>query len=371
MPWTRFALIVVGALVGFLAAPPMALADENAGDASDWFPLESISFLVENDSISGTDRHYTNGLKASVLLKKDRLKKFSRWLAKTLKLFPASCEERLGEDQKRSDRDQKRSGQDKKHPDACERRIGFALGQNIYTPGDLAVTTLQTEDRPYAGWLYAELGMTAQTENRLDSVAISLGVIGPASQADDVQRAWHRLLNITQPRGWQHQLKNEPALNISYQRSWRYFKDNSSFFGFDADAMSHLGFSLGNVFTNAAAGLTVRIGDDFKGDFGGPPRIRPSMPGAAHFKPPEDGFGWYLFAGIEGRAVARNIFLDGNTFTDSHSVDKKILVGDAQLGLALLFKPVRITYTQVFRTIEFDGQVTPHHFGAFSVTWNF
>ncbi len=356
MASTRLAFLAAGVLIGLLASPPMAVADENAGDASDWFPLESISFLVENDSIGGTDRHYTNGLKASVLLKKDRLNIFSGWLARTLKLFPDGCE--------------KVSGEGKKLPDVCERRIGFALGQNIYTPGDLTATTLQIDDRPYAGWLYGELGLTSQTKDRLDSVAISLGVIGPASQANDVQRAWHRAFNITRPRGWQHQLKNEPALNITYERSRRFEWHRTPLFGLDTDFTPHGGLSLGNVFTYAAAGLMARVGQDFAGDFGGPPRIRPSMPGAAHFEPP-GGFGWYLFAGVEGRAVARNIFLDGNTFTDSHSVDKKTFVGDAQLGLALIFRRFRITYTQVLRTIEFDGQATPHHFGAISVTVNF
>jgi lipid A 3-O-deacylase len=53
------------------------------------------------------------------------------------------------------------------------------------------------------------------------------------------------------------------------------------------------------------------------------------MPGAAYFQTPKGGFGWCLFASFEGRAVARNIFLDGNTFTDSHSIDKKTFVGYA------------------------------------------
>ncbi|MCZ6609287.1 MAG: lipid A deacylase LpxR family protein [Alphaproteobacteria bacterium] len=331
MPVLR--VFVLCGLVALAAAAPAHGAEDRA----------SFSVLVENDSFGGTDRHYTNGLKASWLSKKGGIKGLSRWLARALPLFPKDG----------------------------DRRIGFAVGQNIYSPADLSATTLQTEDRPYAGWLYGELGLTAQTRNRLDSVALSLGVIGPASQADDVQKAWHRLFNITRPRGWEHQLNNEPALNISYQHRRRYFRENTPFFGLDADVMPHLGLSLGNVFTYGAAGLTVRFGDDFAGDFGGPPRIRPSMPGAGHFQSPASGFGWYLFAGIEGRAVARNIFLDGNTFTDSHSVDKKTFVGDAQLGFALIFRRFRITYTQVLRTFEFDGQATPHTFGAISLTANF
>jgi len=92
--------------------------------------------------------------------------------------------------------------------------------------------------------------------------------------------------------------------------------------GLDADVLPHFGGALGNVFTYGAAGVTLRIGSGLEDDFG-PPRIRPSLPGSAYFLPGK-GFNWYLFAGLEGRAVLYNIFLDGNTFTDSHSVDKSL-----------------------------------------------
>lgn len=67
----------------------------------------------------------------------------------------------------------------------------------------------------------------------------------------------------------------------------------------------------------------LRLGQRLPLDYG-PPRIQPSLPGSGFFVPPQDRFGWYLFAGVEGRAVARNIFLDGNTFRDSRSVDKEL-----------------------------------------------
>jgi lipid A 3-O-deacylase len=78
------------------------------------------------------------------------------------------------------------------------------------------------------------------------------------------------------------------------------------------DVIPHFGGSLGNVFTYAAAGFTVRLGSDLDQDFG--PRIRPSLPGGGYFRA-QKGFNWYLFAGLEGRAGLRNIFLDGNTLS--------------------------------------------------------
>jgi hypothetical protein len=80
------------------------------------------------------------------------------------------------------------------------------------------------------------------------------------------------------------------------------------------------------------------------------------------------GFGWYLFAGIEGRAVARNIFLDGNTFRGSRSVDKKHLVGDLQFGFVLDWSDVRLGYTHVLRSREFQAQESVDGFGSLSLS---
>ena len=67
----------------------------------------------------------------------------------------------------------------------------------------------------------------------------------------------------------------------------------------------------------------------------------------------------------------RNIFLDGNTWKDSRSVDKKPLVGDLQAGLAITINGTRIAYTHVIRSKEFDGQDQHDEFGALSVSFNF
>ena len=99
-----------------------------------------------------------------------------------------------------------------------------------------------------------------------------------------------------------------------------------------------------------------------------PPQTPPSVPGSGFFIPLHC-FGWYLFPGIEGRAVARNIFLDGNTFRDSRNVDKEPLVGDLQFGIAITWRNLRLGYTHVLRTREFKGQGDRRDdFGALSLS---
>ena len=251
-------------------------------------------------------------------------------------------------------------------------RVSYALGQSIFTPNDISRSDLIEDDRPYAGWLYFAVGLLSDRRqgpgrfsNRLDSLELNLGIVGPAALGEQVQTFVHELTNSTLPQGWDHQLENEPGFLLIYDRQWQGQYD-IQLNGLELDLSPHVGGALGNVMTYAAAGATLRFGRYLAGDYGAP-LIRPSMPGSGFFtKIP--GFGWYVFAGLEGRAVLQNIFLDGNTFKDSHSVDKEPLVGDLQAGLVFTWGDYRLSLTNVFRSREFKLQEEPTNFGALSLS---
>jgi hypothetical protein len=133
------------------------------------------------------------------------------------------------------------------------------------------------------------------------------------------------------------------------------------------DLTPNFGASVGNIHTNARAGLTLRFGENLRNDFG-PPRVRPSLGGAGYFNP-IDEFSWYLFAGVEGRAVAHNIFLDGSLFdNDSPSVEKRPFVADFQGGAVIQYRNAQLAFTYVERTDEFDTQEERQAFGAISLS---
>ena len=251
-------------------------------------------------------------------------------------------------------------------------RISYALGQSIFTPSDISTETLIENDRPYAGWLYAGLGLVSDSRSgsgnfkrRRDSLELNIGMVGPASQAEQVQVSGHKFRGATEPRGWDHQLKNEPGIMLIYDRQWQGRYD-IKIDSLGLELTPHIGGALGNIMTYAATGFTVRFGRHLDSDYG-VPLIRPGLPGSVYFAR-NSGFGWYLFTGFEGRAVLQNIFLDGNTFTDSHSVDKEPLVGDFQAGLVFTWKDYRLSFTSVHRTREFDGQDSSTRYGAISLS---
>jgi len=63
-----------------------------------------------------------------------------------------------------------------------------------------------------------------------------------------------------------------------------------------------------------------------------------------------------VFAALNGNAVVWNIVLNGNTFTESHSVNKKPFVAEFTAGLSMTVGSFRLSYANVSQTKEFEGQ---------------
>lgn len=299
-----------------------------------------ITFNTENDMYGGgTDRNYTNGARVTYFDLGAPIPAFFHAVDRVVPTF--SINETTS--------------------------IAWSLGHNLYTPSDIEIAGRQNDDRPWAAFLYGSAGLVSVTKNHIDSLEATVGVVGPAAMGEQVQKFVHKHVSDSpMPEGWRHQLKNEPALMLSWERSWpnRYGLEA---LGWNAGATPYIGATVGNVYTYANTGFTLYLTPYDGGMQDAPVRVRPAMPGTGAFLVPENKFSWYLFGGLEGRAIARNIFLDGNTFTDSHSVDKKPLVGDATAGLALTYGRVRLSYALIYRTKEFDEQDKGDIFGTMTL----
>lgn len=347
MTWraARLALGLAAALASF--APARADQPPAAADWTDYSIRRGVFTVVtENDKyFAGTDRHYTNGLKLTWLNETD-LDESGRFTQRVAELMPWL---------------------DPAHQ-RWRYKVGITLGQNIYTPGDTEATGLLSDDRPYAGWLYAGLVFHAQLANQLRLVEVAVGVVGPGALGEQAQNRWHDLIDVPRSQGWSHQLRNEPGISLSWERRYRLRSWLQSARGnWAVDAIAHGRVTVGNVATHLAAGATGRAGWRLPADFG-PDLIRPgggNAPNADAVVP----FTAYLFAHGELRAVARDIFLDGNTWRDSHSVDKRPVVADVSLGFVVGWPAFQLTYTQNYRTKEFYGQARRDVFGSIGLSW--
>lgn len=305
------------------------------------------SITSENDLYGGgSDRNYTNGLRVSRMVVDPDVPNWFYKLANETRVFD------FGE----------------------TTALLYSIGQNMYTPRDITIEANQPDDRPWAGFLYGSMALISGDEHHVDTLEATVGVVGPSAMAKNAQRFIHsHISDSPDPRGWRNQLKDEPALMLSWERRFptyfRYKVPNPIFPIYTAWT-PYVTASLGNVYTLAGAGAQVRIGydDGTLQDF--PMRVRPSLPGSGYYDTP-NGLNGFVFAGVEGRAVAHNIFLDGNTFRDSDSVDKKYWVYDLQAGAAISYREWRMAYTLVYRSEEFRGQDGGDVFGAINISTKF
>lgn len=256
-------------------------------------------------------------------------------------------------------------------PDAgttLSRRYEILGGQTMYTPENTSLTTPDPRDRPYAGWLYGGAALMQDTDQRqFDRLAVRIGTIGPSSGAGQLQSKVHLLIDDPQPQGWHAQLHDEPTIDLFEERKWRFYSPTGGGLGFDA--IPQVSVRVGNVYDYVAAGGMLRFGRNLLVDYG-PPRIDENL--GAPYENPEYGEGkwtWYGFIGTEGRLVAHNIFLDGNSFQRSASVDKEPAVGDAEIGFAVAYEHFRVGYTYVYRSVEYRTQDHPDHYGGIDATF--
>jgi lipid A 3-O-deacylase len=331
-------LALTVAISVLLTVPPLGASAADDGPVE---KLGTLSVVIENDFFAHTDQNYTNGFRLQYLRPKGQVSDLSGWLA----------EMTLGEQRE------------------SQLFEGVSLGQSLFTPLDITDPNPRPGEQPYAGWLYVEFAAILEKRDeqdrlkRVDTVSATAGIVGPLAGGELVQNTFHQLIDSEIAQGWDNQLDNEPGLLLSADRTWMKARSMRAY-GFDV--LPSVGLSLGNVLTEARGGFTLRFGPDLDDDLG-PPRIRPSLAGAGYLDS-SNSFNWYVFAGLQGRAVARNIFLDGNTFSGSLRVKKRHLVADAQAGLVMSYGGLRFSYTLVRRSREFATQQDPHYFAAFSLT---
>jgi len=300
----------------------------------------SASLRWENDTFGGTDRFYTDGVALGIT------HTGPSWMDPVANWLPW--------------------GQGR-------RTVGYDLTQAILTPADTSRPVPDANDRPYAGILAVGISLHVERSNSYHGLKFITGVVGPWSLAEETQREVHRLLGNEQPQGWSHQLENEPILNLAYEYRHK-FRLAGRREGWSVEVLPAAGGMLGNVFTQGQIGGLARFGYNIPDDFGitlarGMGQMPP--PRRAESAIASSDWGFSIFGGGVANLVLRDITLDGNTFEDSPSVDKKLFVPAAGVGMNVGNRRFLASFTYAFWGKEFKGQEDYSKFGAVTFSYFF
>lgn len=249
-------------------------------------------------------------------------------------------------------------------------RVSYGIEQAAYAKNSIRADN-NFPDRPYAGVLMAGARINlskpfsgAYQQN--DFLELGAGVVGDASGAESLHRVLHNSIDRGS-RIWRGELDSEPVVLIGYEKGLR------AVYGWDkwleVELNPYVNAQVGNMFTTGSAGLMVRLGRQLKRDTGAP-RIRYLLQGES-FPEHDNYWTWNIFAGAEQKAVAWNIFTDGNTYRDTSDVTTRPFVQEFTTGAELGYGAYRMTLTHVYRTEEFEEQVGQDRFVRLALSARF
>jgi hypothetical protein len=317
------------------------LSTELLAQDKEWI-LDRSNFYVENDVFSGTDNQYTAGERFTFLY--------------YIPDEDYAIYDLLGNKNEES-----------------YSYFTFSITSQIFTPSDKSQTSLITDDRPYAGWLYTESTIHKASKDELRSLSLKIGIIGPHSYAEDIQNNFHLLIGSPHVYGWDNQLKDELGISLKYTQKYKLSTIKTDYF--ETSFIPFVSAELGNVAINATVGFNARIGWNIPKDFGVSSIDIGADPGIPIYKEYKDmrlnPWSFSLNLTAAESAVARDIFLDGNTFRDSHSVEKKNFVNYYGIGFTLRYKDFVFDFMEIHNSKKFKFQEEPHAVGTLIVSWLF
>lgn len=234
------------------------------------------------------------------------------------------------------------------------RMVSLALAQAIFTP-TLELRRRTLDERPFAGWLGAEIGVQRDRAHSLTALSLTVGVTGAASLAEAAQKAIHRNFGFRPPVGWETQLPSEVAFAATYRGAYDVLRLQHERSGLRLMAAPVWTVRAGTLAIDAVAGLQLTAGLRAPSPWQSAPNIQ------------GDRWGLYVRAGASQAAVARNLFLDGSTFgTGGKRVPRNPWVGETELGVGIR-APIGLVEWRVHsRGREYRLQPRAHAYSTFS-----
>jgi len=307
---------------------------------ADTWEVYSVKLYMENDLLSGQDSQYTGGSKIDVVYKIDN---------------PDSLYNLLFVDDSKS---------------YCFR--SFAIASQLYTPADLTKREPIYDDWSYAGWTYLESGIHKSSSKTLSSLIIRVGMVGPSAGGEEIQKTIHKWTGSTQPKGWNNQLYDELGINLTYLYKKRYEYETSD--GWGVVYIPSVDVDLGNISTQASVGLFIRTGYNIAKDFGVSTISVSGESAIPAYKEQKSSLKkrWsYSFNFLlRGSAVAKDIFVEGNTFKDSIVVhERENFVGYIGVGFTLRYRSFALDFLQIHNTARAKDIDSSHTVGTLLFTY--
>ena len=299
----------------------------------------------DNDLLTGTDRGYTNGVRLSYLTdtadeSDGRSAKFARVLRDELRFLPG-----IGT------ADSKQA-------------VSLSLRQFMVTPEDITVEDPQFDDIPYAGHLSLSGTLWSWNADTMTGFGAHIGVFGPESGAESVQKWVHKATGSDKPQGWGNQLGTDVVGGIQAAHGRKLLQAGQG--GNIEQRVSVIGSALLSSFrTSVKTGLVWQLGRhlpmNFVPDYAGTSSTI-ALPGSFN----DSGSSWSVYVGL-GVEYLGYSYIDDNA--RAYRFDEGPLIGQLGLGATWQWDHLLAAVTLRATTSEDERHKDNFSFGTLSVSW--
>jgi len=242
------------------------------------------------------------------------------------------------------------------------------FGQYIYTPFRAYVPSIFNQDRPFAGYLFADFSVSKYFKNRsLFKMTYQLGILGPDSGAETIQKWYHRAFNLPPIAGWEYQIQNQLGANINafYLKNMAYSKSKQVDFNAFATA------KVGTIFNEMGLGFISRIGISTLNPIFNSILFGSNINAETSKNPVKE---FFLFVKPQLTYVAYNATIQGSLFNDNSQLtfDSKPLKASLQVGFKWATNRFNFGYDITYLTKAVDNnRATAHKYGSIRMAYRF
>lgn len=231
---------------------------------------------------------------------------------------------------------------------------GFRLGQQIYNPRWVKAVLPQNQNRPYAGYLFAEYTTThISKSDQVSATTFQVGIVGPGSGAEGFQKWLHHSFGFGALEGWHYQIQN--AVALQYERLY-------SIPALPALATDLVDFHWygkavgGTVFDGLSAGMLTRVRLS---------RAGASLKTTNFFNEVSNircGFYFYALPKINWQLYDATI--QGSLFDTRSEVTYRIrpLRFNVEVGLRYKYERFNLAYSATYTTTEIENSSASGYF---------
>ncbi|KQB99087.1 lipid A deacylase LpxR family protein [Pedobacter sp. Hv1] len=243
----------------------------------------------------------------------------------------------------------------------------FSAGQKMYNAISGYVPKLSQHDRPFAGYLYggAAVNLLYKKEKAL-KLGIELGTVGPDALGEEAQELLHKIAGFYELKGWEYQIKNELAVNLSAQYTNLLHRSENGKTDFSLESYAN----LGTTFSGAGVGVLFRTGNinQLFNTVSTNSLISNNSKTAKLVKNE-----LFFYAKPQLNYVAYDATIEGSMFNNNSPVTfgVKPVVFAQQLGFNYSSSRFTIDYSILFKSKEVKSTAKAHQYGTIAMYYRF